>query len=140
MKMQEEQMKVLDMIAAGKITAQDGASLLEALGGARTSGRDGCSHHGEWFQHHNWEEHMPWKWIEKSPVLRIEVADSNTGQILVNLGLPIGMLKWREKFGKITKKFKNIVFDVANLDENAQGKIVETVDENSGRKVAVWIE
>jgi hypothetical protein len=139
--MQEEQMKILDMIASGKITAQEGASLLEALGssGAR---REGFHPGWEWFaQHHHGGEHHPWKWGEKGRMLRIKVSDSKTDQALVNLSLPIGMLKWREKIGKsLSQKFKNIFFDVENLDENAEGKIVEAVDESHGKKIAVWME
>ncbi len=139
--MQEEQMKVLDMIASGKITAQEGASLLEALGssGAR---REGLHPGWEWLAHHyHGGEHPPWKWGEKGRMLRIKVSDSQTDQALVNLSLPIGMLKWREKIGKsLSQKFKNIFFDVENLDEKTEGKIVDAVDENNGKKIAVWIE
>lgn len=74
-------------------------------------------------------------------MLRIKVSDSQTDQALVNLSLPIGMLKWREKIGKsLSQKFKNIFFDVENLDEKTEGKIVDAVDENNGKKIAVWIE
>jgi hypothetical protein len=140
--MQEEQMKVLDMIASGKITPQEGASLLEAIGGG-SARRESCYPHWEWFPHHHPHggEHPPWKWGEKGRRLRIKVSDSQTDQALVNLSLPIGMLKWREKIGKsLSQKFKNIFFDVENLDEKTEGKIVETVDENNGKKIAIWIE
>jgi hypothetical protein len=140
--MQEEQMKVLDLIASGKITAQEGASLLEAMGGGRAAGREDHPP-WEWFSHHHSHagEHPPWKWGEKGRLLRIKVSDSQNEKVLVNLSLPIGMLKWREKIGKsLSQKFKNIFFDVENLDENTEGKIVEAVDENNGKKIAIWIE
>jgi hypothetical protein len=140
---QEEQMKILDMIASGKITPQEGASLLEAMGGGGSSRRENCYPRWEWFSHHHLHggEHPPWKWGEKGRLLRIKVSDSKTDQALVNLSLPIGMLKWREKIGKsLSQKFKNIFFDVENLDEKTEGKIVDAVDENNGKKIAVWIE
>ncbi len=138
--MQEEQMKVLDMIASGKITPQEGASLLEAL---NSNGPGKGYPPWEWFSHHHphWGEHPRGEGRERGRMLRIRVSDSKTEQLLVNLSLPLGLLKWREKIGKsLSQKFKNVFFDVENIDENAEGKIVEATDENSGKKVEVWLE
>ncbi|MGD0153083.1 MAG: hypothetical protein ABSC17_04865 [Thermacetogeniaceae bacterium] len=140
--MQEEQMKVLDMIASGKITPQEGASLLEALGSGGTGKGESAYPRWEWFLHHpHWGEHPRGEWGEKGRMLRIRVADSKTEQLLVNLSLPIGLLKWRAKIGKsLSRKFKNVFFDVENIDEHVEGKIVEATDENSGKKVEIWLE
>jgi hypothetical protein len=137
--MQEEQMKILDMIASGKITAQEGATLLEALGGgaARKTAPP-----WEWLHHHPHHGSGPrGEWGEKGRLLRFKVTDSTTDKTLVNLSLPIGILKWREKIGKFPQKFKNIFFfDVENIDENIEGKIAEAIDENLKKKIEVWVE
>lgn len=138
--MQEEQMKILDMIASGKITPQEGAALLEALNSGDSGRKEGP---WGWHPHHHphWGGPLPGDWGENRQLLRVRVLDNNTEQPLVNLSLPIGMLKWRKKIGKaFSDKFKNIFFDVENIDGSTEGKIVEAIDEKSNKKVEVWVE
>ena len=131
--MQEEQMKVLDMIADGKITPQEGASLLEAL----NSGSSKKEFHWDWHHHH---PHCGQSG-EKARLLRIRVMDNQTNQPLINLGLPMGILKLREKMNKIfSHKFQSGFFDVENIVEGLEGKIAEATDEKLNKKIEVWVE
>lgn len=139
--MQEEQMKILDMIASGKITAQEGASLLEALnsGGSSKEGfRFGWGHH---HHHLHCGEQTPGGSEEKGRLLRVRVLDNQTDQPLINLGLPMGILKWREKMNKVfSHKFKSGFFDVENIVDGLEGKIAEATDEKLNKKIEVWVE
>ncbi len=141
--MQEERMRILDMIASGKITAQEGATLLEAINsGAR---KETPWPHLEWPHHHQHHWGGPQgEWGEKSRLLRIRVTDNKSDKPVVNISLPVAMLKWSEKMGKMgkafSKKFKNIFIDVENIDEIAEGKIAEALDDKSDKKVEVWVE
>lgn len=137
--MQEEQMKVLDMIADGKITAEEGATLLEAL---NKSGAGRKEKFWDWHPHHQHSgDHPHWEPVEKGRLLRIRVLDNQTDQPVINLGLPMGILKWREKMNKIfSHKFKSGFFDVENIVDGLEGKIAEAVDEKLNKKVEVWME
>jgi hypothetical protein len=138
--MQLEQTKILDMIASGKITAQEGASLLEALNSGGPS-REGF----RWDWHHHHHPHSGDQPLggcaEKGRLLRVRVLDTQTDQPLINLGLPMGLLRWREKMNKIfSNKFKNGFFDVENIVEGLEGKIAEATDEKLNKKIEVWVE
>jgi hypothetical protein len=133
---QEEQMKILDMIEGGKITAEEGATLLEAL---NSSGAGRKEKFWDWHQHH--QQRCGDQPVEKGRLLRVRVLDSQTDQPLINLGLPMGILKWREKMNKLfAHKFKSGFFDVENIVEGLEGKIAEATDEKLNKKIEVWVE
>ena len=83
----EERLKVLRMVEAGKITAEQATQLLEALDEAPTSGPKGppagstppTSTAGRWF--------------------RVRVTDSDTGKVRVNVRLPVGVVNAGLKMG-----------------------------------------
>jgi hypothetical protein len=42
--------------------------------------------------------------------------------------------------GKLSHKFKNVFFDVENIEEGMEGKIAEAIDENLNKKIEIWVE
>ena len=124
----EERMRVLKMIEEGKISAQEGARLLGALGKSDEKARrqrgateSRAAGEGRW--------------------LRLRVSDTRSGKTRVNLTIPIGLVNMGLAVGA------RFVPDVAELDieevQNAlrsglQGKILEVRDEDE--LVEIYVE
>jgi hypothetical protein len=117
----EERMKILDMVREGKISAEEGARLLQALqsGEKKTqSGRDP-------------------RW------LRVRVTDMRTGQTKVNVNIPMSLVNVGIKMGA---RFAPVGanFDYAEVMEaiknGTTGKIVDLEDQTEGERVEIWSE
>jgi len=121
----EERMRILRMVEEGKITPEEGARLLEALGsGKKTKGPEVAKRlQGRW--------------------LRVRVYDAD-GKSKVNVNLPLRLV---DVGLTIAERFlPDVQFDgVAEalseaLSEGLTGKIVDVVDEEDGERVEVFIE
>jgi hypothetical protein len=121
----EERLKILQMIQEGKINADDGAKLLEALN--RGAGRQ-----------------MP---INRSVAteddgryLRVRVTDTFTGKAKVSVNLPISLVDAGLGIAA------NFIPGVANVDlmgairSGMTGKVVDVIDEEDGDHVEIFIE
>ena len=124
----EERMRVLKMIEEGKISAQEGARLLGALGRSdeqarrqRGTAEAGGEGGGRW--------------------LRLRVSDTRSGKTRVNLTIPIGLVNMGLAVGA------RFVPDVAELDveeirdalrSGLNGKILEVHDEEE--LVEIFVE
>jgi hypothetical protein len=120
----EERLKILKMIDDGKINAEEGAKLLSALSESRQSknkpvGRsttDGA------------------RW------LRVRVTDMVTGKPKATVNLPLGLV---DAGMNIASKYApDIAFDelIASINDGAQGKIIDVIDEEDGEHVEIFIE
>ncbi len=124
----EERMRVLRLIEAGKINADEGARLLAALENndrqvrrAQRKATDASAGHGRW--------------------VRLRVSDSESGKTRVNMTIPLGLVNMGLAVGA------RFVPDVANLDVEAvhnalrsglQGKILEV--HNEDELVEIYVE
>jgi len=123
----EERMKILSMIREGKITAEEGAKLLTALGGSQKSskGKLAVRSGGEarWF--------------------RVRVTDTNSGKTKTTVNIPLGLMEWGMQIGA---QFAPEVGDLKTeqlmemLRSGVEGKIVDVVDEEDGEHVEIFIE
>ena len=120
----EERLQILKMIEAGKITPEEGAKLLSALGQktAPTPSSTGGSD-ARWF--------------------RVRVTDAETGRRKVNVNIPMGLVNVGMRMGaRFIPEDSDI--DIEELMEQirsgAHGKIVEVVDDESGEHVEIFIE
>jgi hypothetical protein len=122
----EERMKILKMIREGKISAEEGAKLLSALGESqKTPRRPGPRQVGapRWF--------------------RVRVTDMNTGKTKTSVNIPLGLMEWGMQIGA---QFAPEVGDLnlAKLNEmleaGVEGKIVDVIDEEDGEHVEIFIE
>ena len=120
----EERLQILKMIEEGKITAEEGARLLSALGKKQpTPSSSGGGTSARWF--------------------RVRVSDAATGKNKVNVNIPMGLVNVGLRMGA-----RFIPEDAGiNLEElseqirsGAHGKIVEVNDEESGEHVEIFIE
>jgi hypothetical protein len=123
----EERVKILKMIEDGKITAEEGTKLLAALGESRKapqpprkpSARLGGS--------------GP-RW------LRVRVSDMVTGKAKATVNLPLGLVD--AGLNIASQYAPGIAFDelVEAINNGAEGKIIDVLDEEDGEHVEIFIE
>jgi hypothetical protein len=130
----EERVKILKMIQDGRISAEQGIQLLEALDeGARRSVKDhpqppqppappgGKS--GRWF--------------------RVMVTDTNTGKTRVNVRLPVGLVSAGMKMGaRFSPQVEGLDTEqiMQHLSSGETGKIIDIYNDDEGEHVQVFIE
>ncbi len=126
--MEQEKLKILQMIEEGKLTAKEGAELLNALGKEDDNNLKvkGNGLGGKW--------------------LRVKVFESN-GKQKVNVNIPLSLVNVGLKIGsKFNSDLKEHLGDI-NIDEiveavknGAEGKLVEVENEKEGEKVEIFVE
>lgn len=120
----DERMKILKMIEEGKISAEEGTRLLEALGKQRRKRPETETDEPRW--------------------LRVRVTDIDTGKESVRVNLPIGLVNVGLRMG--ARFIPDIDQDIAMeelteaLNQGHTGKIVDLVDDEDGQRVEIFIE
>lgn len=120
----EERLKILQMIQDGKISAADGAKLLEALtrGAGRPAGAKGAVA------------------ADDGRYMRIRVTDTFTGRAKVSVNLPLTLVS--AGMGIASKYVPGV--DEVDLMEAMRsgmtGKVIDVVDEEDGDHVEIFIE
>ena len=121
----DERMRILKMISAQQITAEEGAGLLAALRGAPAGGISGRNEPG------------------KARWLRVRVTDRFSGRTKVNVNLPIGLvdvgLKMGARFAPEMVGMDISAIQVA-LKNGVQGRIVAVDDEEDDERVEIFVE
>jgi len=127
----EERIRILKLVQDGKISAEEGANLLQALStasqpsqaaaGARGAMRDTLR--GRWF--------------------RVRVSDVKSGRAKASVNIPLGLMEWGLQIGAhFAPEVADI--DLSELTEilqhGAPGKIADVVDEEDGEHVEIFIE
>ena len=118
----EERMQILNMVAEGIISADEGAKLLAALEPERKS------------------DPRPIMTGPSSPRwFRVRVTDLETGKNKVNVNLPMGLVDVGARFVPEMQgmDFRQIVEQVKS---GAQGKIIEVEDIEDGERVEIYVE
>jgi hypothetical protein len=124
----EERMRILQMIQEGKITAEEGAKLLEALGKSKKPPMPPRP------------PHPPGR---DTRLLRVRITDLKTGKTKVNVNIPMGLVNVGVRLGaRFMPTSADVDFDeiMTAIDEGASGKVVDVEDVESGEHVEVWIE
>ena len=123
----EERMQILNMVAEGKISAEEGASLLAALepapGKKDTRPMAGGSSEPRWF--------------------RVRVSDLDTGRNKVNVNLPMSLVDVGTRMGaRFAPELEDMDLHeiVEQVKSGAQGKIIEVEDTESGERVEIYVE
>ena len=122
----EERMKILTMIREGKITAEEGAKLLSALGESqKPSLSTGTKASGEprWF--------------------RVRVTDLVSGKTKVSVNIPFGLMEWGLQIGaQFAPEVANLDFEQLKemLQSGVEGKVIDVIDEEDGEHVEIFIE
>lgn len=120
----EERVKILKMIEDGKITADEGAKLLAALGESRKTVKK------PFLQRAGGGA----RW------LRVRVTDMKTGKPKATVNLPLGLVD--AGLNIASQYAPGIAFDqlVEAINAGAEGKIIDVIDEEDGEHVEIFIE
>ena len=129
----EERLKILKMIQDGKISVEQGMTLLEAVGTANKPGAQSAAnpfptapthpHAARWF--------------------RVRVTDMDSGRVRVNIRMPINVVTTGFKLGaRFSPEVEGMdmtqLMDAIRSGET--GQIVDVVDEKDGEHVEVFLE
>jgi len=119
----EERMKILKMIDEGKITAEEGAKLLSTLSDSRKTQPKASS-----------RKSGGARW------LRVRVTDMRTGRAKATVNLPLGLVD--AGLNIASQYAPDIAFDqlLEAINEGAEGKIIDVLDEEDGEHVEIFIE
>jgi hypothetical protein len=120
----EERLRILQMIQEGKITAEEGANLLQALGGAGKG-------------------KPPTPPTRDPRLLRVRITDLNTGKTKVNVNIPMGLVNVGVKLGaRFAPTHANLDYDeiMDAIKSGASGKLADVEDLESGEHVEIWVE
>lgn len=133
MALSEEKLIVLKMVQEGKITAEEGAQLLETL---EESSPDAAGQPNS--QKNNQKDQTPsGKWF------RVRVTDAVTGKTRTNVRMPLTMVKAGIKLGmRFTPQLEGVDLDqFSEFIQNGQvGQIVDVFDDEDGERVEVFVE
>lgn len=124
----EERMRILRMIQEGKITAEEGAKLLEALGSSRKKTTVPPAYRLEG---------------RDKRLLRVRITDLDTGKTKINVNIPMGLVSVGVRLGaRFMPAQADVDYDeiMTAIDEGESGKIVDVEDAESGERIEVWIE
>lgn len=123
----EERMQILNMVANGSISAEDGAKLLGALEPASSKKEPrptvGGPSEPRWF--------------------RVRVTDLETGKNKVNVNLPMSLVDVGTRMGaRFAPELEDLDFKdlVDQIKSGAQGKIIEVEDVEGGERVEIYVE
>lgn len=119
----EERLKILKMVQEGKITAEEGIQLIEALDDSSAPAQAAPRGGGRW--------------------LRVRVTDTNTGKVRVNVRLPLNVVNAGLKMGaKFSPEVEGLDVDqlMTFVRSGETGQVVDVFDEKDGEHVEVFIE
>jgi len=119
----EERMKILKMIQEKKITAEEGAKLLAALGKSEQKQSTPAEGESRW--------------------LRVRITDLDSGKASVNINLPMGLVNVGLKMGaRFVPNVEGIHAEELTeaLRQGMTGKIMDILDEEEGQRVEVYVE
>jgi len=123
----DERMRILQMIQNNKITAQEGAQLLETVSTNQPA-----------------EHHRPTTGSRSSQGwFRVRVTDLFTGNTKTTVNIPLSVVDWGLKLcSKYSGEFAGI--DIQELKEllrsEADGKLVDVIDEEDGEHVEIFVD
>ena len=126
MTVREERMTILRMVEEGKISPEEGAKLLAAIGESSANSTN-ASAAGDSSA------------FDMSSVLRIRVTDIATGQQKVNVNIPIGLVSFGLRFVPESADVDVAAIQEA-LDKGVRGQIVDVTADEDGKRVEIYIE
>ena len=146
----EERQKILEMVAAGKITAQEAAALLNPAGEAEAQPEpEAMSASAPEATAVTKAEAPVAVEKEKAPApsgpswLRIQVNDSASGRSKVSVNIPLRLMKAGLQIGSsFAPELRNVDWDrlSTSLAEGDGGLLVEVQDEEDGEHVRIFVE
>jgi hypothetical protein len=127
----EERMRILMMIQEGKISAAEGARLIEALDDLSAPTSPGP------------QSSRGFESGKKPRYLRVMVTDTDTGKTRVNVRLPVSLINSGVRMGaRFAPEIEGLDMEDLNawLNSGEIGQIVDIFDEEDGEHVEVFLE
>ncbi len=120
----EERMRILQMIAEGKISVGEGEKLLQTLheGTGGESARSAAADK-RWF--------------------RLRVTDATTGAARFSVNVPLSLVQVGLKMGaRFVPEMHNVNVQevIQRIREGAEGKILDAVNHESGERFEIYVE
>jgi hypothetical protein len=125
----EERLQILTMIQEGKITAEEGAKLLQALSAGGKGDRRAPnppvmgSSDPRWF--------------------RVRVTDTRSGKNKVNVNIPMGLVNVGLRMGaRFAPNIDSVNYDdlMTAIKSGQSGRVLDVTDEDSGERVEIFVE
>jgi hypothetical protein len=123
----EERMQILNMVAEGQISAEEGAKLLAALDPEKIKKGAGGA----------FSEPSEPRWF------RVRVTDLETGRNKVSVNLPMSLVDVGKRMGaRFAPELGDMDIDeiVEQFKGGAQGKVIEVEDTEGGERVEIYVE
>ncbi len=122
----EERLKILNMIAEGKLTAEEGAQLLKALQGASSRSRAAASS------------------SEGDPrYLRVRVTSADSGRVKASLNIPMSLINVGLRMGaRFAPDLEGLDFEevLEAIKGGMRGKIIDVEDDDENERVEIFVE
>lgn len=131
----EERIKILQMVQEGKISPEDAAQLLEAIGAGERPQRVGSASLAGDSDQGGLGRKPRW--------LRVRVTETDSGKPRVNVRLPISMVNVGLKMGsKFAPQIEGLdATELMQVIESGElGQIVDVYDDEDGEHVEVFLE
>ncbi len=129
---ESDRMHILQMVADGKVSANEGVNLLDAMN-ANPKGKNASQ-----------ANRMPGDGKTEARWFRVRVTDVQTGRSKAVVNIPLTLAEWGLRIGaKYAPEVGDV--DLGELsqmlyDRNLEGKIIDVVDEEDGDHVEIFIE
>lgn len=121
----EERVKILNMIAEGKISAEEGAQLLKALQDSSPKARTSTAN------------------VTEPRYLRVRVTGIDTGQVKANINIPMSLINVGLRMGaRFAPDLEGVEFEevMEAIRHGQRGKIIDVEDEEGGERVEIYVE
>jgi hypothetical protein len=118
----EERMQILEMVASGKISAEEGSRLLRALEKGSQPAEPRAT---------------------QPRMLKIRITDLATGKDRVNVSIPMNLVNVGMKMGaRFAPEIEGVNLDevMIAIRHGAHGRIVDVTDEEEGERVEIFVE
>lgn len=123
----DERLKILNMIAEGKISAEEGAQLLKALQTSSSKGTTGSGPNG----------------VAQPRYLRVRVTSATSGQVKANINIPMSLINVGLRMGaRFAPDLEGLDFEevMDAIRHGQRGKIIDVEDEDDGERVEIFVE
>jgi hypothetical protein len=121
----EERIKILNMVAEGKITAEEGAELLKALRSAAEKSQAAPPGAPE------------------PRYMRVRVTSMQTDQVKVNITIPMSLIDVGLRMGaRFAPDLEGLDFEdvMTAIRHGQRGRILDVEDEDDGERVEIFVE
>lgn len=125
----EERLQILKMIQEGKITAEEGAKLLQAL----SAGGKGDKR----------PPTPPIMGASDPRWFRVRVTDTRSGKNKVNVNIPMGLVNVGLRMGaRFAPNIDSVNYDdlMTAIKSGQSGRVLDVTDEEAGERVEIFVE